>query len=150
MHAEKMEEKKKQLAESEKTKTKRLSQYKFHEQSVNYKLSEDLCGTLREMKVGRCYEFILEIITTELCVHFINSGETNIQTSQQEQLFVFSKNVILIAEIKIQLILPTNCVGCILLFSLKVTLSRIDTEVYNEEISSKFDALLCKQFFFFF
>ena len=54
MHAEKMEEKKKQLAESEKTKTKRLSQYKFHEQSVNYKLSEDLCGTLREMKVGRC------------------------------------------------------------------------------------------------
>lgn len=49
-----MEEKKKQLAESEKTKTKRLSQYKFHEQSVNYKLSEDLCGTLREMKVGRC------------------------------------------------------------------------------------------------
>ena len=36
-------------------------------------------------------EFILEIITTELCVHFINSGETNIQTSQQEQFFVFSK-----------------------------------------------------------
>jgi len=50
MHAEKMEEKKKQLEESEKTKTKRLSQYKFQEQSVNYKLSEDLCSTLREMK----------------------------------------------------------------------------------------------------
>lgn len=52
MHAEKMAEKKKQLEEREKTHTKRLSQYKFHEDGVKYKLSEDLCSTLREMKVG--------------------------------------------------------------------------------------------------
>ena len=50
-HALKMEEKKKQMEVKDLTHTKRLGKCKFREDGVNYKISEELTGTLREMKV---------------------------------------------------------------------------------------------------
>lgn len=49
-HALKMEEKKKQMEVKDLTHTKRLGKCKFREDGVNYKISEELTGTLREMK----------------------------------------------------------------------------------------------------
>ena len=44
-------EKCKQLEEKEKSRTKRLSRYKYQDESVTFQLSEDLTGSLRQMRV---------------------------------------------------------------------------------------------------
>jgi len=49
-HALRIQEKVKQQEEIEKTRTKRLSKYKFQEDGTTYQLSEDLSGSLRELR----------------------------------------------------------------------------------------------------
>ena len=69
-HALRLQEKAKQQEEIEKTRTKRLSKYKFQEDGTTYQLSEDLCGSLRELRVR---QYRCSIISVPIQITHFNS-----------------------------------------------------------------------------
>lgn len=48
---QRLKEKCEQLKETEKSRTKRLSKYKYQDENITFQLSEDLAGSLRAMRV---------------------------------------------------------------------------------------------------